>query len=311
MGFPILVRRHLYIESGPWPLSNHKKTQDCATRVYNSWNIPLPNLNPALNTETDESERSSGWLPWSSLVTLKLAFNVYNDGQGNHPDISVSMNWWSDALTSKLMALVEWIYASFNASMILHQTVNWLISPWTKWPPFWQTTYSIAFKKNENERIPIQISLKSVPRSPIDNKAALVQVMAWCRTGEKPIPGPMIRQFFDAYRCGSRGRWIIVIPASHCPSQWMFNTLTPRKKGRHFADDIFKCISLNQNVWISLKISLQFVTNGFELCENDTDICILIVCKHHLYIFNTLLVVMHRSRVLISQVFSLELCQKW
>ena len=33
---------------------------------------------------------------------------------------------------------------------------------------------------NENDWIPIQISLKFVPMSPIDNKPALVQVMA-CR----------------------------------------------------------------------------------------------------------------------------------
>ena len=37
------------------------------------------------------------------------------------------------------------------------------------------------------------------------------------------------------------------------------NTLRPRQNGRHFADDIFKCIFLNENVWISLKISLNFV----------------------------------------------------
>ena len=35
-------------------------------------------------------------------------------------------------------------------------------------------------------------------------------------------------------------------------------TLRPRQNGRHFAD-IFKCISLNENVWISIKISLNFV----------------------------------------------------
>ena len=29
--------------------------------------------------------------------------------------------------------------------------------------------------------------------------------------------------------------------------------------GRHFADDIFRCISLNENVWISIKISLKFI----------------------------------------------------
>ena len=30
--------------------------------------------------------------------------------------------------------------------------------------------------------------------------------------------------------------------------------------GRHFADDIFKCIFLNKNAWISTKISLKFVS---------------------------------------------------
>ena len=35
---------------------------------------------------------------------------------------------------------------------------------------------------NEDDKIPIQMSLKLVPRSPIDNKPALVQVMAWRKT---------------------------------------------------------------------------------------------------------------------------------
>ena len=37
------------------------------------------------------------------------------------------------------------------------------------------------------------------------------------------------------------------------------NSLRPRQNGRHFADDIFKWIFLNENVWISIKISLKFV----------------------------------------------------
>ena len=40
------------------------------------------------------------------------------------------------------------------------------------------------------------------------------------------------------------------------------NTLRPRQNGRHFPDDIFKCIVLNENVWISIKISLKFVPEG-------------------------------------------------
>ena len=38
-----------------------------------------------------------------------------------------------------------------------------------------------------------------------------------------------------------------------------FNTLRPRQDGRHFPDEIFKSIFLNENVWISIKISLKFV----------------------------------------------------
>ena len=40
------------------------------------------------------------------------------------------------------------------------------------------------------------------------------------------------------------------------------NTLRPRQNGRHFADDIFKCISVNENVCILIKISLKFVPKG-------------------------------------------------
>ena len=39
----------------------------------------------------------------------------------------------------------------------------------------------------------------------------------------------------------------------------MLNILRPRQNGRHFADDIFKCIFLTENVWISMNISLKFV----------------------------------------------------
>ena len=52
---------------------------------------------------------------------------------------------------------------------------------------------------NENDRIPIPTSLKFVPKSPIDNESTLVQVMAWRRTGDKPLLETMLTQFIDAY----------------------------------------------------------------------------------------------------------------
>ena len=41
-----------------------------------------------------------------------------------------------------------------------------------------------------------------------------------------------------------------------------FNTLRPRQNGRHFTDDTFKYIFLNENVIISAKISLKLVPKG-------------------------------------------------
>ena len=48
-------------------------------------------------------------------------------------------------------------------------------------------------------------------------------------------------------------------------SKWLvksLNTLRPRQNGRHFADDIFNSIFLNEHIWIPIKISLKFVSKG-------------------------------------------------
>ena len=51
----------------------------------------------------------------------------------------------------------------------------------------------------------------------------------------------------------------------HCVSTgvlvlgYTVNSLRPRQNGRHFTDDVFKQIFLNEYIWISLKISLKFV----------------------------------------------------
>ena len=51
-----------------------------------------------------------------------------------------------------------------------------------------------------------------------------------------------------------------------CGRVWAFhnqwNLLRPRQNGRHFADGISKYIFLNENIWISMKITLKFVLKG-------------------------------------------------
>ena len=58
-------------------------------------------------------------------------------------------------------------------------------------------------------------------------------------------------------------------PSCYCYSwfeihdqKWPVNTMRARQNGRRFADDVFKCIFLNENDWIPIKISLKFVLEG-------------------------------------------------
>ena len=54
--------------------------------------------------------------------------------------------------------------------------------------------------------------------------------------------------------------WVNMIIAGVLVPSWKtVNTLRPRQNGLHFPDDIFKWIFLNENVWISINISLKFI----------------------------------------------------
>ena len=44
--------------------------------------------------------------------------------------------------------------------------------------------------------------------------------------------------------------------------RWDLDTLRLRQNGRHYPDNIFKYIFLNENVWISNRIWLKFVPKG-------------------------------------------------
>ena len=60
---------------------------------------------------------------------------------------------------------------------------------------------------NENARISIEISLKFVPKSPINNNPALVQKMACRRSGDKPLSWPMMVSLLTHIRV-TRPQWV-------------------------------------------------------------------------------------------------------
>ena len=60
---------------------------------------------------------------------------------------------------------------------------------------------------NENVSISIKTSLKFVPKGPIDNIPALVQIMAWRRSGDKPLSERLMVRLLT-HMWGTRGRWV-------------------------------------------------------------------------------------------------------
>ena len=72
---------------------------------------------------------------------------------------------------------------------------------------------------NENIRISIKISLKFVPKGPINNNPALVQIMAWRRSGDKPLSEPMMISLLT-HICVTRPQWVTQIFSTHRCAYW-------------------------------------------------------------------------------------------
>ena len=60
---------------------------------------------------------------------------------------------------------------------------------------------------NENARISIKISLKFVPKGPINNNPTLVQIMAWRRSDDKPLSETMMVSLLT-HICVTRPQWV-------------------------------------------------------------------------------------------------------
>ena len=100
---------------------------------------------------------------------------------------------------------------------------------------------------NENVRISMKISLKFVPKGPINNNPALVQIMAWHQSGDKPLSEPMMVSLLT-HICVTWPPWV--------------NTQRLTQNGHQLARHIWKCIFLNENFCILIQISSKFIAKG-------------------------------------------------
>ena len=67
---------------------------------------------------------------------------------------------------------------------------------------------------NENEWNSIKISLKIVPGGPFSYIPALLQVMAWCRIGNKPLSETMMVRV-SMHICVTRPQWVNMLSSIH------------------------------------------------------------------------------------------------
>ena len=78
-------------------------------------------------------------------------------------------------------------------------------------------TFKCIFLK-ENVKIAIKMSLKLVPKGTINNNPSLVQIMAWHRSGEKPLSEPMMVSLLT-HICVTRPQRV-----NECPMSGTFNS---------------------------------------------------------------------------------------
>ena len=93
---------------------------------------------------------------------------------------------------------------------------------------------------------------------------------AWCFSCLWSLPSsrtPFKVVVMDSSQCAVTERLSQWLLYCHGPEstvtccQFSFNSLRLGWNGRHFADDLIKCIFLTENVWISIKIWMKFVPN--------------------------------------------------
>ena len=88
--------------------------------------------------------------------------------------------WWHRSMMSYDVSIPQWVTEFLNT-----------LRPRQNDYHFPDDIFKCIFF-NENLCVSIKISLKFVPKVPINNFPALVQMMAWRRSGDKPLSEPMM-----------------------------------------------------------------------------------------------------------------------
>ena len=117
---------------------------------------------------------------------------------------------------------------------------------------------------NKNVTISIKDSLKFGPKGPINNIPALVQIMAWCRPGDKPLSESMLR--LRTHICVTRPQWVqFIVVFMHLLRFFesvSYLPLNGNPCGRHISNNVTNVLRNKLNdicVWQQRYISLKSI----------------------------------------------------
>ena len=125
-----------------------------------------------------------------------------------HPDLSVMMTWGKWGHIYIYLWVCQWTSSSIVWIIACHMFgAKPLLTHWgrDKMAAVSQTTLSNAFSLIKF--VSIKISLKFVPKGRINNNSALVQIMAWRRSGAKPLSEPMMVSLLT-HICITLPQWV-------------------------------------------------------------------------------------------------------
>ena len=149
----------------------------------------MPSFPESRRSKATRTASRESWRPIPSPMTPIIC---RSKGGGIQTHRSSPLSVSSEAV----QLAINWIEAQSEPHTCVDMAGGWL---YTVWLPlvyiqghrFADDTFKSIFL-NENFRISIKISLKFVPKGPINNNPALVQIMAWRLLGDKPISEPMM-----------------------------------------------------------------------------------------------------------------------
>ena len=149
-------------------------------------------------------------------MPIKRQAIIYTNDDLDYWHINVSLDL--DVLTQtfllmmQVIDLISWISCRItNITAFFTRYISWhgginTLRPRQNGRHFADDTFKRIFF-NENIRILIKISLKFVPKGPINNNPTLVQIMAWRRSGDKPLSEPM-KVSLLTHICVTRPQWV-------------------------------------------------------------------------------------------------------